>query len=131
MNVLVTAISGNLGQAICKMIRKHFSDATIIGTDAINPLQGYGLCNVLIKIPYAQNVAFLPSIMNIVEEYKIDLIIPSNDFELEVLNANSYLSSITLATRYTSSANILDKYLCYEEFKKNGITFCRSFLPSN
>ena len=43
MNILVSAISGNLGQSVCKTIRKHFVDANIIGVDSLNPLQGFGL----------------------------------------------------------------------------------------
>ena len=131
MNILVSAISGNLGQAICKTIRKHYNTVNIIGTDAVNPLQGYGLCNKIIKVPFAEDLTFIESILKIVDQHEINLIVPCNDFEVEVLKSNDYLNRMTLATKFNSKANILDKYLCHNEFCKFGIKFCRSYLPSN
>jgi carbamoyl-phosphate synthase large subunit len=131
MNILVSAISGNLGQAIAKTIRKHYGSYTIIGTDAVNPLQGYGLCNKLIKVPYANDINFINYIQNIVSKLNIDLIIPCNDSEVEVLMTNDLLNQITLATKFNTRENIIDKYNCYIEFQKYGIEFCRTYLPSN
>jgi predicted ATP-grasp superfamily ATP-dependent carboligase len=50
---------------------------------------------------------------------------------VEVLRTNDYLNNITLATKFNSEENILDKYFCYLEFKKFGIEFCQAYLPSN
>ena len=131
MNLLVSAISGNLGQSVCKTIRKHFGDANITGVDSLNPLQGFGLCNNIIKVPFAVDENYIESILQIVKQKEIDIIIPCNDFEVEILNANEYLNRMTLTTKFKSNSNIFDKYLCFKEFEKLQIGFCNSYLPSN
>jgi len=131
MNLLVSAISGNLGQSVCKTIRKHFADANITGVDSLNPLQGFGLCNNIIKVPFAVDENYIESILQIVKQKEIDIIIPCNDFEVEILNANEYLNRRTLTTKFKSNSNIFDKYLCFKEFEKLQIGFCNSYLPSN
>ena len=131
MNILVSAISGNLGQSICKSIRKHFVNANIIGTDSLNPLQGFGLCNNILKVPFAVDTNYIETILHIVKQKEIDIILPCNDFEAEVLYANEYLSSRTLTTKFQSESNLFDKYLCFKEFEKLQIGFCKSYLPSN
>jgi len=131
MNILVSAIGGNLGQAICKTIYKHYSNANIIGMDAVNPLQGYGLCNELIKVPFANSINYMAVIKQIVKEHEIDLIIPCNDFEIEKIVENDLLKKITLASELKTISTFFDKYLCYTEFNKVGIEFCSTSLPSN
>lgn len=131
MNIVVSAISGNLGQAVCKTIRRHNNDVKIIGIDSLNPLQGYGLCDNLIKVPFATDKKYIDFILKVVEQFEIDLIIPCNDFEVEVLKSNEYLYRKTIATKFNSKSNIFDKYLCYKEFEKFQINFCKSYLPSN
>lgn len=131
MNILVTAISGNLGQAVCKLIRRYYNDVNIIGIDSINPLQGYGLCNKIIKVPFATEEIYIEYILEIITHYEINLIIPCNDVEAEVLKANDYLYCKTLATKFNSESNIFDKYLCFKEFEKSQINFCKSYIPSN
>ena len=130
MNILVSAISGNLGQAICKTIRKYYTNVNIIGTDAVNPYQGYGLCDKILKVPFAEDIKFLDFISKIVSQNDINIIIPCNDFEVEKLNGNNFLNHFTLATKFNSKVNLLDKYICHNEFKKYGINFCNSYLPS-
>jgi carbamoyl-phosphate synthase large subunit len=36
-----------------------------------------------------------------------------------------------LTTKFKSHSNIFDKYLCFKEFEKLQIGFCKSYLPSN
>ena len=131
MNFLVSAISGNLGQSFSRLIRSYYCNVNIIGIDSINPLQGYGLCNKIIKVPFASEQNYIDCILDIVYQNEINLIIPCNDFEAEALNSNAYLYSKTLATKYNSNSNIFDKYLCFKEFEKYQIDFCNSYLPSN
>lgn len=131
MNFIVSAVGGNLGQAVCKTIRRYYNDVNIIGIDSSNPLQGYGLCDKIIKVPFATDKNYLKIIQQIVDQYEINLIVPCNDFEVEVLNSNELLYPKTLATKFNSQSNIFDKYFCYKEFEKFQINFCHSYLPSN
>lgn len=130
MNVLVTAISGNLGQAICTLINKSFSSFTIIGTDALSPIQGYGLCHKTFKIPFANERNYLESMRKIVDNHKIDLIIPGNELELNRITSDNHLLKITLASPNKTIKVLSDKYKCYKLFKDHDIPFCDTYLPS-
>jgi carbamoyl-phosphate synthase large subunit len=131
MNILVTAISGNLSQSICTLIKKYFNSYIIIGTDSESPMQGYGLCHKLFKLPYAYEKNYIKSIHSLVEENRIDLIIPCNDLELEQIMNDIVLSKIALASPIETIVSFSDKYLSYELFKKYDLNFCKTYLPSD
>lgn len=130
MNILVTAISGNLGQAMCTLIKKHFNLFNIIGADAILPEVGFGLCVETLKVPFAAHPNYLQSIKTIVDENNIELIVPGNEVELHKITSDDQLSKITLASSNKTINTLSDKYSCYSLFKNNNLPFCETFLLS-
>lgn len=130
-NVLVTGIGGNVGQGIIRNIRSLPYDIRIVGTNIADFSSGNYLCDAFYKLPYAYDDGFIASMMEVVEKEKIDLIIPSTDYEVYYLAANKNKFSCPIAASDEAIALIyLDKYETWKHHKKHGIAFAESVLPS-
>ena len=129
--VLVTGIGGNVGQGILRNIRKSGFNINIIGTNTIAFSAGNYLCDTTYKVPFAELPDYIPTIQKIVAEEKIDLIIPSTDFEVYELALHADELGSKVAASQTKTASIyLDKYLSFLHHQKNAISFAASHLPS-
>ena len=109
--ILVTGIGGNVGQGIIKNIRSLDYQFRIIGTNTLSMSSGNYLVNEFYEVPYSfDETNFLSSIRQIVENEKVDLIIPSTDYEMFVLS-NSLFENVTIASSGKKASSIyLDKY---------------------
>jgi len=129
--VLVTGVGGNVGQGIIRNIRKCDYNIEVIGTNIIDFSAGNHLCDKFYKVPYAYDEAFITTIQKIVAEEKIDLIIPSTDFEVFYLVKHKEMLGTRLAASGPLAAEIyLDKYLSFQHHRKFNIPFADSILPS-
>jgi carbamoyl-phosphate synthase large subunit len=130
-NVLVTGIGGNVGQGIIKNIRAFSDQIKIIGTGISDFSSGNYLCDVTYKVPYAYEENYISAIIDIVKKEKVDLIIPSTDYEVYYLAANKSAIPCTLAASEALAAEIyLDKYKTFEYHKKYGIPFANAAEPA-
>ena len=130
-SVLVTGIGGNVAQGIIRNIKDTFNDIQIVGTDLVDFTAGNHLCNKTYKLPYYSDEKYIETICNIVKDEKIDLIIPSTDFEICILAENKAQISAPIAA---SAANVvktyLDKYESYIKHKRYNIPFVETWLAS-
>lgn len=127
--ILVTGIGGNVGQGIIRNILGTGYPVRIIGTNITAFSAGNHLVDVFYKTPFGYEPDYITVIKHIVEQEKVDLIIPSTDFE------SYYLALAELPCKVSgSSAEVsgiyLDKYLTFLNHKKTGIAFAESCLPS-
>ncbi len=130
--VLVTGIGGNVGQGIIRNIRKTKYPIYIVGCNIENFSSGNHLCDSFYKVPYAYERDYISTIVQIVKNEKIDLIIPSTDFEVYYLSAHASKLDTIVASSDSSIAEIyLDKYLTYLYHKKCNIPFADTCLPSD
>jgi carbamoyl-phosphate synthase large subunit len=128
--VIVTGIGGNVGQGILRNIRSSFPQLNIIGLDIAIFTPGNYLCNKSYQVPYAFLPEYIPTIQNIVTNEKVDLIIPSTDYEVYYLSLHKDDINATIAASDASIAKIyLDKYLSYQHHQSLGIPFAKSWLP--
>jgi carbamoyl-phosphate synthase large subunit len=128
--ILVTGIGGNVGQGILRNIRDLYPNLYIIGVDISNFTSGNYLCNKTYKIPYSYDKNYIPTIMEIVEKEKVDLIIPSTDYEIYYLSLNQEKINATIVSSDANTSKIyLDKYNTYLHHKKHNIPFANSWLP--
>lgn len=128
--VLVTGIGGNVGQGILRNIRSIGYSIKLIGCDISAFTAGNHLCDKTFKVPYSYDNNYVKAINDIVNEYNVDLIIPSTDFEVYYLSLNQKsINAFVLASDSKISKNFLDKYLTYKLFLENGIPFAKSWLP--
>lgn len=129
--ILVTGIGGNVGQGIIRNILSTGYPVHIIGTNIAAFSAGNHLVDVSYKTPFGYEPDYIPVIKHIVEQEKVDLIIPSTDFESYYLA----LAQAELPCKVSgSSAEVskihLDKYLTFLNHKKAEIAFAESSLPS-
>ena len=86
--VLVTGIGGNVGQGIIKNIRRTNYKIKIIGTNITDFSSGNYLIDSFYKLPFGYDPEYIRLIKEIVDYEKVDLIIPSTDYESHFLALN-------------------------------------------
>ena len=83
--VLVTAIGGDIGQAIAQCLKSQYGDIYLFGTDVHDKHGGSLYVDEYITVPAANDSLYLDSLIKLVSENDIDVIIPINESELKVL----------------------------------------------
>ena len=128
--VLVTGIGGNVGQGILRNISSLDLPIKIIGCDIASFTPGNHLCDKAYKVSYSYQENYIYEINEIVENEKVDLIIPSTDYEVYYLALNKdKIKTEIVACEFNSAKLFLDKYLTYQYFYANDIPFAKSWLP--
>lgn len=130
--VIVTGIGGNVGQGIIRNIRKTGFNITVVGTNIDDFSAGNHLCDTFYKVPYAMAENYISEIIKIVTQEKIELIIPSTDYEVYYLSKfkNDIPCKIAVSEESTAST-YLDKFLTFKHLNMFNIPFATSYLPSN
>lgn len=130
--VLVTGIGGVVGQGIIKNILRLKRDIEIIGTNTRFLSTGNYLCAKVYEVLPAVNPEYINQIQKIVEDERIDLIIPSTDYEVYYLGQFAGQIGCPVACNEEGiSSFCLDKYLNGQRFKEVGLPFAASFLPTD
>jgi carbamoyl-phosphate synthase large subunit len=130
--VLVTGIGGNVGQGILRNIMSLNYPIKLIGTDIADFSAGNHLCQKVYKVPYASTPQYIPLIKDILLKEKVDLVLPSTDYEVFYLSQNSAdLSAFILASDADISKIYLDKYATFCHHFNEGIPFAKSWLPKD
>lgn len=102
LRVLVTAISGDLGQAIAKALRLSTMPIYIFGCDINTDSIGKVFVDSYHTVPLAGNATeYVKKIEEMVNEFSIDAIIPSSEAEISVL------SKLKTNARFTKKTSII------------------------
>ncbi|MGL1934876.1 MAG: ATP-grasp domain-containing protein [Fibrobacterales bacterium] len=124
MHILVTGVSGDLGQAIVKCLRHMHKDVFIIGCDAVAQSIGAVFVDAFYAIPYVNDPRYWEEVKNLLQRYSCQAIIPGSDTEIQhmakaVLNNtfNCKCPVISLSARDIELFG--DKLLCYDTLKDN------------
>jgi carbamoyl-phosphate synthase large subunit len=130
--ILVTGIGGNVGQGILRNIRDCFPEVIIVGVDIAIFTSGNFLCDKTFQVPYSYEDNYIKVIQSIVEEEKIDLIIPSTDYEVYYLALSKCaLKTNVVVSDYQIAKIYLDKYETFLHHSKHNIPFAKSWLPKD
>jgi carbamoyl-phosphate synthase large subunit len=130
--ILVTGIGGNVGQGILRNIIDLQWPIRVVGSNVTSFSSGNYLCDATYKVPYAFEQDYIASINEIIVKEKVDLIIPSTDYEVYYLALNKDLVKAPVVACEAERAKMfLDKYLTYQCFEQNSIPFSKSWLPIN
>lgn len=130
--VLVTGIGGNVGQGIVRNINSLQWPIKVIGCNVVEFSSGNYLCNDSYKVPYAFDSDYISEINTIIDKEKVDLIIPSTDYEVYYLSLNKKKVNAKIVASDASMAKIfLDKLLTYQCFMEHKIPFAKSWLPKD
>ena len=122
--ILVTGIGGNVGQGILRNIIESKYPIRLIGTNITQFSAGNHFVDKFYKVPFGFDSEFIPTIKRIVENEKVDLIIPSTDFEAYYLSINQieFQCKIAVSGPIATEA-YLDKYLTWKLHSKHKIPF--------
>lgn len=82
LNILVTGCGGDIGQSICKILRKHSLVQKIIGCDIHQNHPGKFLVDEFYLIPFCTLDSYLPELQKLIEDKSIDIIVPASEPEL-------------------------------------------------
>lgn len=127
--VLVTGIGGNVGQGILRNIRSLHLPIRLIGTDIASFTPGNHLCDFTYAVPYSYDENYIPALQRIIAAEKVDLVIPSTDYEVYYLSENKdKLNTQVLASEAQTAKTYLDKYATYKYLSANGIPFATSWI---
>lgn len=112
-------------ESVINTIRRNYQNTLIIGTD-INPQSSLYIAkkvDVFIQVPKFDDENYLKKIRNIVNEYKINNILPLTDPEIDILSLNrSYFSDLNVILCISNSnsiSNSRDKNRLYNIFKNH------------
>ncbi len=129
--VLVTGIGGNVGQGVLRNIKSLGFHIVIVGTDIAPFTAGNHLCDATYEVPYSYSENYISTIKSIVKKEKVDLIIPTTDYEIYYLSLHQPdLGTKVVASNSETAKIYLDKYLTYLHHKSLNIAFSQSWLPS-
>jgi len=81
-NILITAIGGDIGQGVARIIKESRPDYFLVGTDMNDRNSGSLYVDEFKKIPPVSDSSYLKTINEIISQYKIDILIPINEREL-------------------------------------------------
>lgn len=130
--VLVTGIGGNVGQGILRNILKTGFPIKIVGCNVTDFSAGNHLCDAFYRVPFAISEDYINTINKIVEAEKIDLIIPSTDYETYYLSLNQdAIFTKVVVSELKTTQTYLDKYISYEFHLEKNLPFAESYLPKN
>lgn len=129
--ILVTGVGGNVGQGIIRNIRKSGYDVYVTGCNISSFSAGNHLCDSFHIVPYAYEPGYIEVIKEMVENEKIDLIIPATDYEVFFLAKNKDGIHAEVAVSDPDAAGTyLDKYLTHLHHQQYEIPFAETMLPS-
>jgi carbamoyl-phosphate synthase large subunit len=127
--VLVTGIGGNVGQGVLRNISSLNHNIRLIGIDIANFTAGNHLCDKTFKVPYSYDANYIPAIGKIIKDEKVDVVIPTTDYEMYYLsNSSDVLNATIVASEAKTAKTYLDKYSTYLYLSKNNIPFSKSWL---
>ena len=131
INVMVTGVSGNVGQGIIAGIRnidtsKNSSKYWILGTDISKDCAGYYMCDKGIQVPCARDVNFASTIKKIIKNNDIKYVLIGVDEEVvEYAKWKDKIETETgckiIVSDYEFVKISTDKYLTHKYLQKIGL----------
>jgi carbamoyl-phosphate synthase large subunit len=135
LNILVTAVGGDLGQSVIKCLKDSDYDTHIVGCD-MNPYAG-GRADVdafFQAPPVKENRKYTDFLLTTIEKQKINYVFPATDVEILFFNGNRELFASCPAVFVVNEKHMIDtfmdKYRTVEFFKANGLPYPRTWLPA-
>jgi len=135
LNILVSAVGGDLGQSVIKCLRDSSYQPYILGCD-MNPYAG-GRADVdeFFPAPPVKNKKqYTDFLLKIIEEKRINYVFLLADVEIIFFNENRESFRETNTIFVVSEKDIIDtfmdKYKTVEFFKEKGIAYPGTWMPS-
>lgn len=85
ITVLITAIGGDIAQSVAKLARQHCPNVRLIGTDMGIEHGGTLFVDEVHRVPPADARDYVPALLGIIEQTRVDHVIPMSEPELNAL----------------------------------------------
>jgi len=122
MKILITAIGGDIGQSIAKILRRNFKDIYLIGSDTNIDNAGKFFVDKIVNVPAASDENYIEQIEEIYKKENLDLVIPVNEKEIFVLIEKYNKTNISIVLpKANNIKSYFDKLDAYMYFKDIGI----------
>lgn len=83
--ILITAIGGDVAQAVAAIIRETVRDSYVVGVDMEDRHGGALFVDALYRVPPASDVSYIPTIKTLIERERVSVVIPTSPAELAVV----------------------------------------------
>lgn len=127
MRVLVTGIAGDIGLSICKILKKEKNIKFLLGCDVHDQHIGNIFCDKFTIMPKVKAKDYSNKLIEIINKYKINIIIPSFESEQKYLNKKFPNRKINAAKIILANNESLltgfDKFKTYKFLKKNKLPY--------
>lgn len=84
--LLITGIGGDIAQSIATILIESRPEFRLLGTDMGDRHAGQLFVDKVFQIPGASSVGYLDNIKGLIEEYSVDVVIPTSEQELSVFH---------------------------------------------
>ncbi|MEN9333065.1 MAG: hypothetical protein RLY35_245 [Bacteroidota bacterium] len=128
--IWVTGIGGNVGQGILRNLRNSYPDIRLIGSNVTRVSPGNFWCDEVVEMPFAWDADFHSKCLDLVNQYQVDLIIPSTDFEVYYLSLIAEQLPKVVGCPSKEAGIFLDKMKTFDAFQLAHIPFAQSFETS-
>lgn len=120
INILVTAIGGRAGYNLVRCLKESTLNERLsyVGAD-MNAKSPAIFCEEFALIPPSNKESYIEELQRIVEDYNVDLIIPTSDEESLILSKYKKRNINTVPIGdYEGILSVMDKLMLYESTKK-------------
>ena len=121
MKFLVTAIGGDVGQAIAIVLKRHHPDCEIVGSDVRNIALKMDLVDKYLVSPPAEDFNFLRWIKQTISDHGITVVIPASDAEVAALLETDDIGASVVGPSKSAVDISKDKLLTANFFSENEI----------
>lgn len=112
--ILVTAISGNIGNGILKILKEE-KETTLFGCDCNSLAAGMDLVSKFWQCPLAVDKNYIPFLLEKCRQYNITHLIPVNEREIEIIGQNRTLFEKNHVKLVIQSSHVLE--ICLDKAK--------------
>ena len=134
MRILVTAVGGDIGQTIVRVLRRWDTVRYIAGTDLHENHVGKLRVDNFSIVPRADDPKYIDAILALCSRQKIDAVIPVNENEIVALSdassASAEIEKMLIVARGIGIRSCFDKHECHRFLESKGIPVPWTVLSS-
>ena len=120
LNILITAVGGDISQGIIKSLKLSSIKTRLIGTDTNKNSAGLFMCHRGYQVSPATNLKFIKQILSICRKEKISIVFIGNEIEQSIIANNiDYLHKKTNSVFIVQPASTI--LTCNDKFKAGQI----------
>lgn len=129
LNILLTAVGGDIGFSVYKILREQNFINNLICSDISSNNPGAHICKIFEILPKASEDSYLTALENLVKKYSLDMIIPLSEAELRYFSKNrirNILNAQILMASQKATEIGFDKYATIQFLKNNRLSYPRT-----